>query len=89
MQRRVNPQRPLYFHTVQSLALALPPFMKGRGAFSLLTKQLIQLAPVGGGLHRQEWLESLVDSGKPLDHNAHTVQSRRASCFKKGAPLAP
>lgn len=89
LPQSVNPERSLYFHLVQSLALALQHFIKIRRAFSLVTKEVIQLAPVGGGLWGQERLESLVDSRKLLDHNGHAVQSRHASCFKKGAPLAP
>ena len=89
MPQSADPQPSLCCHLAQSLALALQHFIKVRGAFRLLTKEVIQLAPVGGGPRGQERLESLVDGGKLLDHNSHAVQSCRASCFKKGALLAP
>lgn len=78
----------LYLYSAQSTTLALQHFLKIKEVFILTTKQVIQLAPVGGRFHRQERLENVVGCRELLDQAGHTVQSRQASCFKKGTPLA-
>ena len=48
-------------------------FFKTKGTLILITKEITQLAPVGGGLCRQARLEHVVDSGQPLNHAGHAV----------------